>query len=72
MRGAVLQRVLGDEVIEVRSQGPGDFRGATGAGAIDQALHPLGGEAMDPLAQRRIGKAQRVRDGLEMAYGTSS
>jgi hypothetical protein len=69
MIGTVLQRVLGDEAIEVCRHCSGDFRGATGAGAIDQALHPLGGEAMDPLAQRRIGKVQRVRDGLEAVPG---
>src|SRR5262245_27172881 len=65
MAGTVLQRVLVDEAIEVCRYCPSDFRGATGAGAVDQALNPLGGEAMDPLAQRGIGKVQRVRDGLE-------
>ena len=42
MAGTVLQRVLGDEVIEVRRQGPGDFRGAPGAGAIDLEPIPIG------------------------------
>jgi hypothetical protein len=65
MAGTVLRRVLVAKAIEVRSQCPGDFRRATGAGTIDQALHPLGGEAMDPFAQRGIGKVPRIRDGLE-------
>jgi len=75
MAGTVLKRVLVDEAIEVRRHRPGDFRGAPGTGAIDQTLDPLVGKAIDPLAQRRIGKVQRVRDGLEamacddVAYG---
>jgi hypothetical protein len=69
MAGTVLKRVVVDEALEVCRHCPGDFRGATGAGAIDQALNPLGGEAIDPLAQRGIGKVQRVRDGLEAVPG---
>ena len=65
MAGAVLEGVLVDEPIEVVGQLAGHFGRATGARAIHQALDPLVGEAMDPLAQRRIGKVQRVGDGLE-------
>jgi len=56
---------LVDEPIEVVCQRAGHFGRATGAGAIHQALDPLVGEAMDPLAQRGIGKGQRVGHRLE-------
>jgi len=71
----VLERVVVDEAIEVMCQRVGDFGWATRAGAIPQALDALVGETMDPLAQRSIGKVQRVGDGLEavafddVAYG---
>src|SRR5215510_5076005 len=65
MAGAVLEGVLVDEPIEVVRQLAGYFAGAPGAGAIRQALDPLVGEAMDPLAQCRIGKVQRVGHRLE-------
>jgi hypothetical protein len=65
MAGAVLERVFVDESIKVVCQLAGHFGWATGAGAIHQALDPLVGEAMDPLAQRRIGKVQRVGYRLE-------
>jgi hypothetical protein len=65
MVGAVLERVLVDEPIKVVCQCTGHFGWATGAGAIHQAMDPLVGEAMDPLAQRRIGKVQRVGYRLE-------
>jgi hypothetical protein len=54
MAGAVLERVLVDEPIEVVRQGAGHFGRATGAGAIHQALDSLAGEAMDPFAQRGV------------------
>jgi hypothetical protein len=72
---AVLERVLVDEAIEAVRQRAGHFGGATRAGAIHEALHPMVGKAMDPFAQRRIGKMERVRDRLEavpfddFAYG---
>ena len=78
MAGAVLERVLVDQAIEVLRQRTGHCGRATGAGAIHQALDPLVGEAMDPLAQRRIGKVQGVGDGLEavafddVAHGLST
>jgi len=65
MAGAVLERVLVDEPIEVVRQRTGHFGRATGAGAIHQALDSLVGEAMDPFAQRGIGKVERVGHGLE-------
>ena len=65
MAGPVLQRVLVDETIEVVRQRTRHFRWSTGAGAISAALHPLGGKAMDPFAQRGIRERQRVGDGLE-------
>jgi hypothetical protein len=65
MEGAVLQGVLIDEAIEVLFQLARDFGRSTGAGAVNEALRALVGKAMDPLAQRGIGKVQRVRDCLE-------
>jgi hypothetical protein len=65
MAGAVLERVLVDEPLKVVCQRTGRFGWAPGAGAIHQALDSLVGEAMDPLAQRRIGKVQRVGYRLE-------
>jgi hypothetical protein len=65
MAGAVLEGVLVDKPIEVVCQRTGYFGRATGAGAIHQALDSLVGEAMDPLAQRGIGKVQRVGHRLE-------
>ncbi len=62
---AVLERVLIDEAIEVVRQCTRHFRRSTGAGPIGEALHSLVGKAMDPCAQRGIGKVKRVRDGLE-------
>src|SRR5215216_2146906 len=56
MAGAVLQGVLVDQVIEVACEGAGHFGGASGAGAIDEALHPLVGKAMDPFPPSRIRK----------------
>jgi hypothetical protein len=63
--GAVLQRVLLDEAIALLFQCTGHCGRATGAGAISQAVDTLGGKAMDPLAQRGIGKGQRIRNRLE-------
>jgi hypothetical protein len=51
----MLEGVLVDEPIEVVCQRAGHFGWATGAGTVPQALDPLVGEAMDPLAQRGIG-----------------
>jgi hypothetical protein len=65
MAGAVLERVLVNEAIEVLCQLARDFGWATGACAIHQALDALAGEAMDPFPQRGIGKVERVGHGLE-------
>jgi hypothetical protein len=62
---AVLEWVLIDEAVEVVRQCTRHFRRSTGAGPIGEALHSLVGKAMDPFAQRGIGKVKRVRDGLE-------
>jgi hypothetical protein len=61
----MLEGVLVDEPIEVVCHLAGHFGWATGAGTVPQALAPLVGEAMDPLAQRGIGKVQRVGHCLE-------
>ena len=61
----MLQGVLVDEAIEVLFQRAGHFGWATGAGAVDKARGAFMRKAIDPLAQRGIGKVQRVRDGLQ-------
>jgi len=65
MAGTMLQRVVGDEAIEVGRQGAGHGGGATGTGAILEPLAPRGGKALDPCAQGGRGKVEGVRDGLE-------
>jgi hypothetical protein len=65
MDRAMLEGVCIDEAIEVLFQRAGDFGRATGARAIHETLRALVGKAVDPLAQRRIGKVQRVGDRLE-------
>jgi len=61
----MLQGVLVDEAIEVLFLRAGDFERSPGAGAIHQPPRALGGKAMDPCAQRRRGKVQRIGDRLE-------
>ena len=61
----MLEGVLINEAIKVLFEGTGHFRGATGARAIYQPLHPLVGKAIDPLAERGIRKGESVRDGLQ-------
>jgi hypothetical protein len=65
MEGAVLQGVLIDEAMAVCFHLPWDLRRSTGAGVVHEAWRALVGKAMDPLTERRRGKGQRVRDGLE-------
>jgi hypothetical protein len=65
MAGAVLKWVLVDEAIEMVRQRAGHCGRATRAGAVNEAWRALAGKAMDPFAQRGIGKVQRVRDRLE-------
>jgi len=61
----MVEGVFVHEAIQVLGQCTGDFRGSTGAGTIHQTLDPLIREAMDPLAQGRIGQVQRVGHRLE-------
>jgi len=65
MEGAMLQRVLIDEAIEVLFQCACHFGRSTGAGTIAQALGALVGKAIDPLAEGGIGKRERIGDGLQ-------
>jgi hypothetical protein len=65
MAGAVLERVLANEAIEVVHHLTGHFGWAPRTGTVGEALDALASKAMDPFAQRGIGKVQGVRDGLE-------
>jgi hypothetical protein len=60
----VLEGVLVNEAIEVQFECTGHLRRSPGAGTIEQTLGAVVGKAIDPLAERGIGKVQRVRDGL--------
>jgi len=62
---AVIEGVFIDEAVEMLFKCARDFRGSTGARAIQQALDPLIGKAMHPCAPGRIGKLERVRDVLK-------
>ena len=61
----MLQGVLIDEMIEVPFQLACDFGGAPGAWAVGETLRTLMRKTIDPLAQGRIGKLERVGDGLQ-------
>jgi hypothetical protein len=61
----VLQGVLIDQAIAVLFQRARDFGWATRARAIHEAMDPLVGKAVDPLAEGGIGEVQRLRDRLE-------
>jgi hypothetical protein len=65
MEGTVLQGVFIDQAIEVPFEFTGHCGRPTGARAVDEALDTLVREAIDPLAQGRIRKGERIRDGLE-------
>jgi len=65
MDRAMLEGVFIDQTIEVPFQLAGHFRRASRAWPIDQALDPLAGKTMDPLTERRIGKGEGIRDGLQ-------
>jgi hypothetical protein len=54
-----------DQAIEVLFQLTCDFGWSPGARAIHQTLRAVAGKAVDPFSQGRIGKVQRVGDGLE-------
>ena len=68
----MLQRVLIDKTIEVLFQCADHCGRAPEAGVVGEALHPLLGKAMDPFAQRGIGKVERVRDRLQAMPLTTS
>jgi len=61
----VPEGVFIDQAIEVLFQLTCHFRRSSRAWAIHQALRALVGKAMDPLAERGIGKGKGVRDGLQ-------
>jgi hypothetical protein len=65
MARAVLERVWVDKTLEVVRQGAGHLGWATGAGAVSEALDPVGGKALDPFAPCGLGKVEGVGDGLE-------
>ena len=65
MARTVLQGVLIDQAIEVLCQLARDFGRSTRARAIHEAMDPLVGKAVDPLAEGGIGEVQRIRDRLE-------
>ena len=71
----MLEGVFIDQAIEVLFQLACHFWRSSRAWAIDQALDPLAGKPMDPLADSGIGKGEGVRDGLQslpfhdVAYG---
>jgi len=61
----MLEGVFIDQTIEVLFELAGHFRRASRAWTIDQALDPLAGKTLDPLAERGIGKGESIRDGLQ-------
>jgi hypothetical protein len=63
--GAMLEGVLVNETVEVFFQRARDLTRSPGARAIYESLRAVAGKAMDPLAQGRIGKLERVGDGLQ-------
>ena len=60
----MLKRVLIDEALEMYSNAHVTFGGRPERGGRRGLVGP-GGQTMDPLAQRGIGKRQCVGDGLE-------
>jgi hypothetical protein len=79
MAGAVLAGLVVAEALEGMRQGPRPLGGGRpGAGAIREALAPVVGQAMAPVAPRRRGKVEGGRDGSEavpcdaLAYGLST
>jgi hypothetical protein len=65
MEGAVLQRVLIDEAIEMLFSLAGHFGWSTGARTIHQPLNAMVSKAMHPFPQGRIRKLEPVRDVLD-------
>jgi hypothetical protein len=56
---------LVDKAIEMCFQFARDFGRSPGARAINQTLGAVGGKAMHPFPQGRIGKLKRVGDVLD-------
>ena len=56
---------MGDQAVEVLSQGRRHLRWATGAGTVGEAPAPLSSKARDPLPQRSIRTVPGVGDGWE-------
>ena len=49
--GAVLERIVVEEVMEVMREGIGHLRRSPGTRAIAEAVHPVMGKAIDPFPQ---------------------
>jgi hypothetical protein len=62
----MLKRVLLDEALEMPCKCAGHLGGATGTGAIPQALGTLLGKALDPFAEGRIRKVEQRRNGMDV------
>jgi len=62
----VLQRVLLNEALEMPCQCAGHFGWATGAGAVQEALRALLGQALDPCAEGRIRQVEQRGDSLDV------
>lgn len=67
--GAVGKRILVDEAVKMLFERPGHFAWTPRGRAIQQALGSLMGKALDPLAQRRIGKVEGLGDGGDVVAG---
>jgi hypothetical protein len=69
---ALRQGILIDEAIEELCECTALCGRAPRAGTVGEALHPLGGKALHPCAQRRLGQGQRVGDDLQVRPMTTS
>ena len=61
----MLQGGVIDEALAVPFPCAGSLRRSPGAGTITQTLGALGGKAIDPLAEGRGGKRERLGDGWQ-------
>jgi hypothetical protein len=62
----VLQGVLINETLEVLCEFTGDFGWSTGARAIQQALRPPRGKALDPFSAGGIGQVEGCGDSVDV------
>jgi hypothetical protein len=62
----MVERVLVHQTVEMRFQVAGHLVRATGARAILQALWPLMGKALHPLAHSGMRKVEGCRDGVDV------